>query len=86
MSVDPSANEISLFSQNKDTGENVNSVSGKISGEPIELKFNQRYISDVLGVILSDSIQVNFSGAGKPMVISSTQDDSFKYLVMPMNQ
>lgn len=86
MSVDPSANEISLFSQNKDTGENVNTVGGKISGESIELKFNQRYISDVLGVVLSDSIVMNFAGAGKPLIISSTQDDSFKYLVMPMNQ
>ncbi|MDQ5961613.1 MAG: polymerase subunit beta, partial [Patescibacteria group bacterium] len=59
---------------------------GTFSGEDIEMSFNSKYIIDCFQSISNDSIILKFNNTNKPMIIQSSQDSSFTYLVMPMNR
>ena len=60
------------------------------SGEPINIAFNPQYLTDGLQAIGTPYVQINFTGASKPAVltgkheVSGTRDISYQYLLMPM--
>ncbi|HED05741.1 MAG TPA: DNA polymerase III subunit beta [Ignavibacteria bacterium] len=74
-----------LFSKN-DLGENNIKINTTLSGDDINLCFNYKYIMDCFQSITSDSITLQFSGDKKPMIIKEISDNSFTYLVMPINK
>jgi DNA polymerase-3 subunit beta len=60
------------------------------SGEPINIAFNPQYLTDGLQAIGTPFVQINFTGASKPAVLTGkhelagTRDISYQYLLMPM--
>ena len=84
--ISPEDNIFEIRSKNVDKGENRNTVSATLRGEGLEINFNHKYIVDAFPSISSESITLYFSGLGKPMVIRGVGDNSFMYLVMPMNK
>jgi len=58
---------------------------GSISAA-LDIAFNHKYLLDSLQSIKSDSISLSFAGIGKPLVVSGISDNTFMYLVMPMNR
>jgi DNA polymerase-3 subunit beta len=86
VSIDPKAKRASFSTKNADIGENEASIDAALSGDPIDVSFNYKYITDSLQSIEADSITLTFNGAGKPMVMRGVSDKSFTYLVMPMNR
>ncbi|MEJ0014039.1 MAG: DNA polymerase III subunit beta [Actinomycetota bacterium] len=60
------------------------------SGEPINIAFNPQYLTDGLQGIGTPFVQINFTGASKPAVLTGkheatgTHDTSYQYLLMPM--
>jgi len=74
-----------IVSKNNDVGENITKVDCVLSGDDVEISFNQKYIMDCFQSISSDSLVLRFNGLNKPLVIKSTPDTGFTYLVMPMN-
>jgi DNA polymerase-3 subunit beta len=85
-SIDPSAKSFELSTKNSDIGENTIMVDAAITGEKLTINFNHKYISDCLQSIDSDSISLHFGGLNKPLLITPGSDQSFRYLVMPMNR
>ncbi len=85
-SLNPSKKNFIIESQNADVGETKDSVSATIEGEELDINFNHRYITDCFQSIIADSVVLCFSGLGKPMTIQGVSDNSFLYLVMPMNK
>lgn len=81
-----SKNKIFQLNSKNDFGENVTNVKATISGDNIDMNFNYKYITDCFQSITSDSIFMRFSGESKPMVIGGVGDNSFTYLVMPINK
>ncbi len=79
-------NKITLSSRNTDTGESEESINSVVSGKPIELSFNYRYLQTPLSLISTESIKLTASGIGRPLLIRGIGDESLLYLVMPMNQ
>lgn len=78
---------IKIESKNNDVGEYQDFINtASISGEDVELNFNNKYIMDCMQSITGDSISLNFGGIGKPLVINGATDKGFLYLVMPMNR
>jgi len=75
--------EVKTF--NSDVGEHTAWIDGSVEGVEISMSFNQRYISDVFASLSSESVSL-FIEKGKPMIIHGRGDDSFTYLVMPMNR
>jgi len=75
-----------LTSSNQEVGETAEQLQAAVEGEDLEINFNHRYITDALQIIPSDSVSLSFSGLGKPMVMEGVSDQSYLYLVMPMNK
>ena len=82
----PSKKSFTITSKSNDIGESQSSIDATISGDPIDMNFNHRYISECLQSVDSDAISLSFSGTTKPLVIKGVSDSSFTYLVMPMNR
>jgi len=84
--VKPSEKTFEAQVKNGDVGEIISKIHASLSGESVELSFNQRYITDAMSSIGSDSLTLSFVGQNKPLVIRGVGDRSFLYLVMPMNK
>lgn len=84
--VDSKNKNIEIISKNNDVGEYEEKIKANITGSDIELSFNAKYLFDCLQSISSESIIFNFGGIGKPLLIKGTSDNSFSYIVMPMNR
>ncbi len=67
-------------------GTTTESLKAETEGEELTLNFNQRYLSEVLSHMVDDSVTLQFSGVGRPVVIKGVSDASVRYLVMPMNK
>jgi len=82
--IEPNLFEITT--KNNDIGDTANQIEAVVEGDPIEVNFNQKYITDCFQSIESDSLSLTFNGANKPVVIRSIPDTAFVYIVMPMNR
>jgi DNA polymerase-3 subunit beta len=87
-------NNIVLFNIKENTMQ-INSVSDigqaeefivlkSVEGSDIKIGFNPKYIVDVLRIIDSEEIEINFLGIMNPCFIKESDNDSFKYMVMPV--
>ena len=83
--ISPRAGRFELATTNADIGESVEVIPATLSGEDLEIVFNYRYLADCFQAIPEESVMMRFGGVGKPLVIRGVSDDSFLYLVMPMN-
>jgi DNA polymerase-3 subunit beta len=60
------------------------------NGEDINIAFNPTYLTDGLQAINAPFVQIDFTGASKPAVLTGkaelngSKDESYKYLLMPM--
>ncbi|MDQ3014453.1 MAG: DNA polymerase III subunit beta [bacterium] len=75
-----------LATRNADVGENSTSLEAVIEGDPIEINFNYKYIIDCFQSVEADSVNMEFNGLTKPLIIRGINDKSFMYLVMPINK
>ena len=56
-----------------------------INGDLI-IHFNARYLIEPLNYINSDKINLLFNGNNKPLMVKGEGDESFRYLIMPVNR
>lgn len=84
--VNPSEKRFELSTRNADVGENSTSLESVIDGEPIEINFNYKYITDCFQSVEADSVVLEFNGLTKPLIIKGINEKSFMYLVMPINK
>lgn len=75
-----------LSSQNNNVGENKTFIDAALKGDDIDLGFNYKYFLDCFQSITTDSISIKMNESSKPIVISLVSDNSFLYLIMPMNR
>lgn len=82
----PEKKTFTISARNNDVGEIFDSLDAAISGDDLDISFNYKYLIDVFQSITSDSVSLSFAGFGKPLIIKGVSDNSFIYLVMPMNR
>ena len=85
LGIKPKEKTFELSSQNNEVGENKTYLDAAISGENEEVSFNYKYFIDCFQSINTDSVSIKFNPA-KPIVVSGVSDNSFIYLIMPMNR
>lgn len=85
LTIDPKQKLFSIKAKNADVGENHAALDAALSGEPVVLNVNYKYIFDCFQSISQDSIVIKVNSSNKPLVISGVSDSTFLYLVMPMN-
>lgn len=54
------------------------------NGEDLRIGFNSKYVLDVLKVIESEKIRMNFVGKINPCIINKYHEDDYTYLVLPV--
>jgi DNA polymerase-3 subunit beta len=86
LAFDTPGKRVVISSRNSDVGESSEALAGSLSGESVELSFNHRYLQAPLPLIASESVVLSAAGIGRPLVIKGSGDNSYLYLVMPMNQ
>ncbi len=86
LKITPKEKIFELSSSNNEVGENKTYLDASISGESVELGFNYKYFLDCFQSINTDSISIKLNESSKPLVISGVSDNSFTYLIMPMNR
>jgi DNA polymerase-3 subunit beta len=72
---------------NGELGEAEETLPGELEGEPLEISFNPRYLTDGLEAITDEEVMLEFRDPLKPAVIRPTDGDSegeFLYLLMPV--
>jgi len=79
-------NSLTISANSGEVGTTTESVKATTEGDDLTLSFNQRYLSDPLPHIVDDSMILHFAGIGRPLVMTSVNDLSLRYLVMPMNK
>ena len=84
--VYPKRKLFSATARSPEVGEMSDTMDAALSGEDLDINFHIGYLSDCLPTVDSDSITLGFSGPGKPLVIRGVSDQSFSYLVMPLNR
>lgn len=77
---------IELDSKNSSIGESNYKIDAILEGDDIEINVNHKYFTDCFQSIPVDTISISFIGQAKPIVMRGVGDNSFLYLVMPMNQ
>lgn len=82
----PNKKTFTISARNNDVGEIFDSLDAAVSGEDLDISFNHKYLIDVFQSITSDSVTLSFAGFGKPLIVKGVSDNSFIYLVMPMNR
>lgn len=75
-----------MKTESEDKGNSENNIKIKMEGKDVEVNFNYRYILDCFNSITSDSLNLEFNGSNKPLIIKGQRDLDFTYLVMPMNK
>jgi DNA polymerase III subunit beta len=81
-----SNNEIVWETKNQNIGSVTYEVPSKNTGKEIVMNFNFRYIQEALSVIQKESISFYFMNEQKAALLRQVGDDSFLYLVMPLNR
>jgi len=85
--IDPKKKLMRVETKNSDVGENQSDLDAALTGEPVEINFNGKYISDCFQSVDADSLSMQFNGRNKALVIRPVSgDQTFMYLVMPMNR
>ena len=78
--------ELIIHSLNQDIGENTLTLKIEIKGEDINLNLNVRYLLDCLTIITEEKIKIQLNEKNKPLLIQGQINNSFCYLVMPINR
>jgi len=86
LEVKPSEKYFALYTQNKDVGQNQSKVDAALEGDDMIITFNHRYIQDVFSSITTDSLELSFTEANKPLMIETVPQSAFTYIVMPLNK
>ncbi|MBE0591426.1 MAG: DNA polymerase III subunit beta [Burkholderiaceae bacterium] len=69
---------------NAEQEEAVDEIEGEYNGDPIEVGFNVSYLQDVLGNLKVENVSIEFGDSNTSALLTVPDDESFKYVVMPM--
>ncbi len=86
IAIDPANKSCVLTAKNSDVGENEATLDAALSGEPITVVINYRYLLDCLNAIPTDSIMFEGTSSNRPLLVKGVGDTTFTYLIMPMNR
>jgi len=75
---------IKISSSNPELGDAMEELDVKYEGEPISVRFNARYLLDVLSVAETERVDMKFKDELSPSIIVPENSDSFLAVIMPM--
>lgn len=79
-----SAGYATISATSVETGDNEAQVDADVDGDPIELSFNVKYLTDVLSVVGTPQVAIETTSSVEPGVVKSVGEDDFLHIIMPM--
>jgi DNA polymerase-3 subunit beta len=80
-----SSGQLVVAANSPDFGEASEEIEVAYGGEDLAVGFNSRYLMDVLTVLPDESkVEIGLTDDASPGVIRCEDDDSYRYVVMPM--
>ncbi len=76
---------ITVGATSAETGDNAGDLDANITGNPLEIAFNVKYLINVLSVVDSHLITLETSTASSPGIIRPVGDEAFTHVIMPMH-
>jgi DNA polymerase-3 subunit beta len=73
-----------VIANSVETGDNEAQIEASVDGQPIEIAFNVKYMSDVLSVVETPQVSLETTSAMEPGVIKPVGDNDFVHIIMPM--
>lgn len=86
LNISPKKKLFEIESKNQNIGESNETIEAVLEGKDISVALNHRYLLDGFASTSADSLSLSFSGEGKPILLAGVGDESFRYLLMPMNR
>ncbi len=77
-------NKLLVSASNADQEEALDELDISYDEGDLDIGFNVTYLMDVLANLKTDNIQLQFSDSNASALLTLPNDDSFKYVVMPM--
>jgi DNA polymerase-3 subunit beta len=79
-----SATNIKISSSNPELGDAMEEIDVIYGGDPLAVRFNARYLLDVLAVTDTERIEMKFRDELSPSIIVPEKAESFLAVIMPM--
>lgn len=74
-----------VASQAKELGQQSYEIDIQFEGEPMEIAFNTKFLSDALSAVTSTQAIIELSGTLSAAVIKPMGEEGLEYIVMPVN-
>ena len=75
---------LSIISSNSEQEEAQEEIETEYQGEPVDIGFNVNYLMDGLNNINSEKTTISFGDPNSSILITTQDNDEFRYVVMPM--
>ena len=81
----PGEDRVEVSANAAETGSNESSIESSLDGDPVEIAFNVRYLTEVLRVIGTPDVALETNGEASPGVLRPVGREDFVSVVMPMH-
>jgi DNA polymerase-3 subunit beta len=78
------SNSIELSANAPQIGQNKASVDARIEGEPLEIAFNYKFISDFLNICTGEEITLELNEPLSPGLFRDQSDPHLTHIIMPV--
>jgi len=82
--MDLGDNKLTVTTSNPDIGEATDEIAIEYAGEKTALGLNARYLLDIIEVMSSEKVIMEFQGALNPVLLRDEQDAEYRCVIMPM--
>lgn len=72
------------ITSNAELGDVLEELDATLTGDPIDIAFNAKYITDVIRNITDDDLVMHFNSNVSPCVVSPLEGDQYLYLILPV--
>ena len=77
-------NNLTAIAHNPEQEEAEEEIEVSYDGEAMEIGFNVSYLLDVLNVLESEQVKIDFIDSNSSCLIKNPEDDAAQYVIMPM--
>ncbi len=81
----PGEDRLEVSANAAETGSNESSIESSLEGDPVDIVFNVRYLTEVLRVIGTPNVALETNGEASPGVLRPVGRDDFVSVIMPMH-
>lgn len=76
--------QLQVEAENSKFGRSKSTIEAQIKGNPMEISFNYRYLTDALKTISTPEVVLHLTSNEKPGLLQPVDDDSHLYVLMPL--